>query len=72
MRKDCEMSIRVTKELKAQLESVAAKRGESSAVIVREALREYLERNGVIRQRRHLSSGKRAQVSTKRGCRRVS
>lgn len=44
MRKDCEISIRVTAELKGALEQNAEARGEAFAVVVREALREYLNR----------------------------
>lgn len=44
MRKDCEISVRITTQLKTSLEEIAEKRGESFAVIVREAIREYFSR----------------------------
>lgn len=41
MSKDCELSIRMSVELKDRITAEAEKRGESAAVIVREALRQY-------------------------------
>jgi hypothetical protein len=53
-RKDAILKIRLAEDLKAEVEAVADSTGETVAVIVRQALRDYIDR-------RRASSGSRAK-----------
>jgi predicted transcriptional regulator len=52
--KDVEIKARVTRQMRNEVESLAAQRGEATSLILREAIAEYLAKRALQRNQKHL------------------